>query len=291
MNEGIIIFNHIPKTAGTTMKDIIERQYPHNTILNPLASFLRNSSSTMEGRSRLLGQMVRDHPQKEKIRFISGHIQFGLHEYLPFPSAYVTVLRDPVDRVISQYYHIFSGTNVTHHKKVVTENMDLIEFLESYHPEMTNVQTRYISGKVDDSSGSITDLDIAKRNIQNYYIAVGISERFDETLILFKRLLGWKNVFYIKRNVSRNRPLKSEIPQETIETIEKYNKMDMKFYEFCKQRFEKLIQEQDCEQNNSFKDEVIKFQRLNNMYSPILKIYEKQKKEINRIKNKVIKQP
>ena len=33
-----------------------------------------------------------------KTRMFKGHMLFGLHEILPQPSTYITVLRDPVDR-------------------------------------------------------------------------------------------------------------------------------------------------------------------------------------------------
>ena len=40
----------------------------------------------------------------QKTRMFKGHMVFGLHEVLPQPATYITVLRDPVDRVISAFY-------------------------------------------------------------------------------------------------------------------------------------------------------------------------------------------
>ena len=33
-----------------------------------------------------------------------GHMLFGLHAILPQPATYITVVREPVDRVISSFY-------------------------------------------------------------------------------------------------------------------------------------------------------------------------------------------
>src|SRR5438105_758705 len=43
-----------------------------------------------------------------KIRVFKGHMLFGLHEVLPQPATYITVLRDPIERTLSAYYFMRS---------------------------------------------------------------------------------------------------------------------------------------------------------------------------------------
>jgi len=37
---------------------------------------------------------------------ISGHLYFGIHREIPRPTAYFTMLRDRVDRILSNYYYV-----------------------------------------------------------------------------------------------------------------------------------------------------------------------------------------
>ncbi len=44
--------------------------------------------------------------KRNKIRCLKGHMPFGLHKYLLNSSVYLTVLREPIERVISHYYFV-----------------------------------------------------------------------------------------------------------------------------------------------------------------------------------------
>ena len=92
--QSAMLFLHIHKTAGTTLNRIIEREY------NPFLVY------TIEGK-RIEWSI--DHfkrlseARRTRLRVIKGHMSFGLHEFLPQPSTYITFLRDPIERCISSY--------------------------------------------------------------------------------------------------------------------------------------------------------------------------------------------
>ena len=48
-------------------------------------------------------------------------------------------------------------------------------------------------------------LERAKRNLDEHFSWLGMTERFDESLILLRRTFGWRDVRYVSRNVSRSR--------------------------------------------------------------------------------------
>lgn len=276
--ERTLIFIHIPKAAGTTLHRIIERQYPRNTIYTINGANVQKSIQEFKNLSEI---------ERQKIRCLKGHMPFGLHKYLPRPAAYITLLRNPVDRIISHYYYVLRTPSHYLYNVVTSENMSLSDYVSSgISPELTNGQTRLISGveRVDSITGdepvSADILEIAKRNLQDYFIVGGLSERFDESLILFKSLLRWRNIFYIKQNVTRSRPSKREIPRKTMEVIEKHNKLDMELYEFAKQMFEEQIREQGA----SFKDELRTFQLLNKAYGAVGKGYNLPRSGIHKVK-------
>jgi hypothetical protein len=128
------------------------------------------------------------------------------------------------------------------HEKVVSENITLEQYVNSgISTELDNGQVRLISG----SQAEITylsrkDLDVAKDNLDKHFIAVGLMERFEESLILFKKLLGWKNIFYVKKNVTQDRP-REGISKRVLEMIKKNNNLDMELYEYGKHMFEDIL--------------------------------------------------
>jgi hypothetical protein len=252
-SQPLIIFLHLPKTAGSTLARIIERQYTASSILP-----LYGSS---------LGEELAAIPQQgmDRLRILTGHLYFGVHSFSSRPSTYITVLRDPVDRVISHYY--FVRRDPSNYLYDSARKMSLREFVESSNQqEPNNDQTRLLAGKCDTSSfGICTDdmLNMAKRNLAEYFAVVGITEEFDRSLILMKRILGWRTPFYTKQNVSQHRLRKGDIPLETLRVIQDYNKLDIDLYRYAKELFDKQIRSQ----SRSFEGELQRFKKLNGAYS------------------------
>jgi hypothetical protein len=213
----VLIFMHIPKTGGLTLRNIIDRQYKKTEILL--------HSRTAPPKRKL---KKRDF---SRIKCVYGHNRFGQHEEIPVPSTYITILRDPVSRVISTYYFILARKQNRMHHKI--KNISLEEFVRSNDPDLmipvSNHQTRYLSGE------SIPDLQKAKENIENHFSLVGITEMFDESIFLMKQELGWKNIFYTKQNVSTNRPKRDQISKDTLEIIKSKNDQDYELYDYAKQ--------------------------------------------------------
>ena len=122
-------------------------------------------------------------------------------------------------------------------------------------------KTRSISG-VGDTVGfgqcSTKMLETAKKHLRRMPV-VGLSERFDETVILLKRNLGWKLPFYIKANVTENRPRREDISKDTIAAIERYNELDFELYKYTRELFEELIRQQ----SPAFERELKRFRFLN----------------------------
>src|SRR5690242_7431356 len=94
-----VIFLHIPKAAGSTLNRLIEFEYPLFEMYSIDPVFYRWSGTHLHRLSkRRLG----------KIRVFKGHMLFGLHAILPQPATYITVLREPVERVLSSFYFMRS---------------------------------------------------------------------------------------------------------------------------------------------------------------------------------------
>jgi hypothetical protein len=234
--ESSVIFLHIPKAAGTTLHRIIEQQYEPNTIF-----------TIHEGKTIIDFKNLSE-AQRARIRVLKGHLYFGLHEFLPRPSTYITMVRDPIERVISHYYFELRTPSHELYKKIKSQNMSLEDFVRSgVCLHLDNGQTRLLSttgAGIGYGQCSNELLESAKKNLREHFAVVGLVERFDETLILLKRKFKWKMPFYIKQNVTKQRPLKENIPKDTLKLIESYNQLDIELYKYTQKLFEELINQQ-----------------------------------------------
>jgi hypothetical protein len=225
-----VIFLHLPKTAGTTLNRLIEWEYPVFEMysIDPVLFTWSARHLRKLPPARL-----------KKIRMFKGHMLFGLHEVLPQPATYITVLRDPVDRVISAYYFMRSYKLHPLYWKLRLSNCTLEDFVRQFQRD--NVQSKIIGGSPYDLPCTRETVEKAKDNLRHRFSVVGLSERFEESQALMKLRFGWKLSSYSSFNVTRSRPKKHDLPQSTLELIHEKNGLDMELYECGKQIFEAAV--------------------------------------------------
>ena len=141
--------------------------------------------------------------QRNSIRMLRGYVFFGIHESLHRPATYVTIIRDPIDRIISHYYYVRHTSNHRFHSTVTSQSMSLKDYVSSgLAKELDNGQVRLLAGRKADECFAIGQcskdlLEMAKKNLQEHFIVVGLTERFDETLILWKRSFGMEKISHL----------------------------------------------------------------------------------------------
>ncbi|HIK10103.1 MAG TPA: sulfotransferase family 2 domain-containing protein [Oscillatoriaceae cyanobacterium M33_DOE_052] len=271
-----LIFVHIPKAAGTTLHQIIERQYPKHLTCTLDGT---NPEAAIEQFKQL------PEAQRMKIKVLKGHMPFGLHQFLSEPCTYITMLRDPVERVISHYYYVLRKPNHYLHEKITSQNMTLLDYVNSgISTELNNGQAILLSG-IDKRSGNLAErsdeiLEKSRQNLEQMAV-VGIMEQFDETLILLQKTFGWKNIFYVKEKVTKNKPMKDSLSLETIQAIENQNYIDVKIYQHAQQLFA-----QQLSPIANLVEEVEQFQKMNQYYQTIGQPYQIVKKKIKALMRK-----
>ena len=66
-------------------------------------------------------------------------------------------------------------------------------------------------------------------------------ERYNEFLMLLKRLLNWKTPYYSVANRTKNSNNINNLNPETIKTIKRYNRFDIEIYSFISQLFDEKV--------------------------------------------------
>jgi hypothetical protein len=234
MDRETLIFLHIPKTAGTTLNRIIEWQY------SPFEIFTIDPY-----RIRATPERLKSLPEKRRrrLRVVRGHMLYGVHEWLPQAATYITMLRDPVARVLSAYYFVLRRPLNPLHRRVKRERLGVEDYIRLF-PERHNLQCRLIAGAKDTAITDERLLDTAKENLTKSFSVVGISEQFEESLVLIAMTFNWQIPFYKNCKVSKARP---KIDPGIAAMIRDHNRLDVELYEFGKQLFaESLYKRQDA---------------------------------------------
>lgn len=238
VNDETLIFLHIPKTAGSTFHSILKKKYKDRHVQNVFGA--RYSTPN------IADFIKRPLSEKTHIKMLKGHMPFGLHEYLPGPAKYIAILRDPVERVISLYYYIIKNPQNPMHEAVAINRMSLADFTASGVAIGTNNgQCRFINGDIDDYEFNRCDESLYAntiKHIDEHFLWLGLTERFDESTLLLTDLLGWKEApVYFRGNASRIRKKTSQIEPQVIEGIERYNTFDRRLYDYANQRLDEQI--------------------------------------------------
>lgn len=251
-HDSLIAFVHIPKTAGTTLNAMLARAYAPDETCEIM---MRGMSLRVPGTAilpkptisfskiRRLRSALKHRPAP---RLIRGHFDLSLGKLLPADTRYFTLLRDPVERAVSHYYHYRRQT--TDPIQPLAMRSTLTEWVRSCGlVEMDNGQTRRLAGAMKLPCGQVTrqTLERAKSALAGNFEVVGLTERFDETLILLHRAFGWPLVRLAAHNVGDGRTQHGRLSAEELNAIGACNRYDLELYRFACALFDRAVREID----------------------------------------------
>ena len=254
---------HMPKAAGSTLQRIIDRQYEGQKIFNIDGNSIQSVQASID-RLRALSEA-----ERSEIRCLKGHVPFGVGQWLRSPVRYITMFREPVARAISDYNFAMSTPEHILYKELNEKAMTLLQDVEMRaRLGFANMYTRLLSGCVSwDNfmlSGDLPQdaLEIAKENMRKCAV-VGITERFDESILLFKKRLGWSDCNYARENVTPSvRVSRHQISGEAEEAIREYCKLDIELYRYCLEIFDGNIRDA----GRDFQADLAAFSKSNSVY-------------------------
>jgi hypothetical protein len=237
-----VLFLHLPKAGGMSLGEFVYNEcrsgdeagtgglLREGVLFLPYGFFKEDRLAVPQYARDLLG--------RDDLRAVIGHFWYGLHEHVRGPWTYITLLRHPVERVLSLYHFLkLEGT------------MSVADFAASPpFREADNDQTRRISG-LDPELGGCTPamLDLAKEHLRRDFAVAGVVERFDDTLALLRKRLGWnRGTLSYPRNVNDSRPAAESLPPAVVDAILSRNQLDLALWEFVSQRLDEVMTKRDA---------------------------------------------
>ncbi len=204
-----LISLQIPKTAGTSFRNILKAVYGNNVVIR----FDINEDVIKINEKKFTGSKL-----KKRTKVIHGHFEYTsikknieLSNSIPI----ITWLRDPVERVISNYFYL---------KKIIQEKLNenntdsnlgnrMLKSIEEFasFEENRNRMSKFLKGAL----------------LEDFFF-IGIVERFEEDIKTLSQLLDWKS-YPIKRQNQTSKEMEL-ITTSIREEIKKLNEQDVDVY-------------------------------------------------------------
>ncbi len=203
-------FIHIPKTAGSTVATILRQSFlsRHCDLKLGKGFFYPALTAAALRRTRWVYWQLES---------IAGHYVVP-HSDLKagWPGIrYYTFLREPVARCISEYQRAVFRTQL---------DVPFDHWIRD--PMYHNRQTRHLAGR--------DDVDAAMRMICERIGFVGLVERFDESLLLWRRWLDDErlDIRYRSKNIARRNSINQRLLADprAMEQLHEANRLDMELY-------------------------------------------------------------
>ena len=229
--DDTLYFVHIRKTGGTTLLTILDNNFRRNEILR-----LREWAE-IESKAPI---------DFSKYHLIRGHFGYRLCRLLPKKPVLMTMLRDPVDHVISNFNHQKREQKNELVKKVYTDK-SLEDILT--HPgeglKYLNIQVRELANdrlgeEIYKEFKEKDALQIAKERLEEFAF-IGLLERYQESLYLLAFTFGWVPIKSVKaKNTAPESNLKkAQVSDTMMKKILELTELDRQLYSYAKEIFEK----------------------------------------------------
>lgn len=241
-----LVFVHVPKTGGLTFRGLLANHFDFDeTCPNP-DEWWWVARDTKENVARY--------------RLFNGHYVYSVGELLRNP-VYITMLRHPVDRLVSTHRYILKNPNSFQYDYVAGRRMSVEEFLEN--PVTASAQTNWQAGFVGsvpvrelldhqtkmsedpswrDASGASfypsLGVDVAIERLERFAM-FGLCERFQDAAFMLQYVFGWKPATdYQSFNITTGGARRADLDPRLIDLVLSRNAQDATLHEHATKLFD-----------------------------------------------------
>lgn len=265
--DRIVLFLFLLKAGGETLMDVFIRNLETKDFLvidNDDVHTSALGTWSPVAIDKALGRLQKS--QIDDLRFVWGPYRHGIDARLPKPCAGVTLLHDPLERAISHYLWADQSQDPMSSLKRHLSSSD------SHCPLLLdNYMTRILSGvaELDPEPGATTarhsrvsdaDFELAASNLDGYMV-VGLTDQFDQTLLVMGRDLGWS-----LSDLLYKPPAKPALPTASISASSRDRLMDWNRYDAALIERARAHLTRRLHEDPYFEKELALFRKLNALF-------------------------
>src|SRR5258708_361553 len=198
---------HIPKTAGVSIRNILKEHYGPGFVQH----YWQGTDAW--------GQILKEVPADAIC--LHGHYQAAQLTHIFPEAALIPWVRDPVERVVSSYFHRLRAPDWRHPvcHEMHSRKLSLAEYAAL--PLVRNEITHYFGSKKPED-----------------FLFIGIVEEFDQSLARMAALLDIPAARSRRDNVNPEKQKRHyEFPLAVRREIQQLNEQDLRLYEACLRRW------------------------------------------------------
>lgn len=250
-----LFFFHLPKTAGSSLQGVLSKHFAPDEIA-PAVTW-----------TTLLHQ---DRRKLAQCKLFQGHFYGPLEKLVGQRCITFTILRDPLERALSHYGHVLRDKHHYLHRRALElgsieayiddpitrmtisnfqSRMLALEFdVEAYFQNLTEAERQAwaleLHMETSDLGPKGDQLLTAARAKLETFDAVGITERFPQTLALLCYRRRWKYpIGIVAQNVNAQRITQSELSPGTVQRLKELNDVDIALYSTARSMLESSCHE------------------------------------------------
>lgn len=108
----MLVFTHIPRTGGTSLRNVISNQIANCRFIDSFSEFSFLSDKELNSYD-----------------FIATHCGYGIFNRINRDHRKIILLRDPIERIISQYFYLRQLENDVSYSSHYAKNLTIQEFV------------------------------------------------------------------------------------------------------------------------------------------------------------------
>ncbi|XP_060593024.1 galactose-3-O-sulfotransferase 2-like isoform X2 [Ruditapes philippinarum] len=270
-----IAFLKVHKTASSTAQNVFLKFGDENNLTFVLAHTKGESGwlNVISYTNSVTNTNVVPPPPGKHYDLLCCHVIYDRKSFeaiLPPDTEYIGIVREPISRFQSAVKYFSPNFILRLPGKtplsIYAKNPLAFEPENPRNSQTNNrmatefgFPTELFPGK--ELNGSQTDIDKYLSKLDKEFKFIIISEKFEESMVIMKRLLNWhtKSILYLDKNVGgKITNTRKILPPENIEDIRKFLYLDTAVYNFAMRRFNKYVEDAGKE----FSDEVENFKSL-----------------------------
>lgn len=224
-----ILFDHFPKTGGTTLHALFE------------SALGRDRCSPI-----ITGSIAQARAEFDRYQCVSGHLFY--HPQTDLSDLWsLTLLRNPLDRILShlvfsRYDIVPTGDDFNQR----TRALSIEAYIASEDPEVlrtiSNVMVDHFAPLAWNGADDLTperSLELAKAALERFDL-VGLTERMDETADVICRALAFPPPREVPRmNASSRRIALSDLPADARTRLKRLNELDLELYAHARKLYDR----------------------------------------------------